>query len=374
MARIVPALSAAGVQRQEVFADVLTGDAGEMPVPEGVSVRRAWEPGAGWWRVGDEVAVAACDIVHVQHEVFLFGGVRASRSVPRMVSRARSGGAPLLMTVHGVPDLETVDHVFVQANGSRMPAFAVRRALGHLIGAAARSADGVIVHEERFAERLGSQYRVDPDRIRVIPHPVPDVVPMERAATRETLGVDRPTALFFGFVSGYKGLPLLLDAWESYRATGGDGELVVAGGRHPRMAGDATYEAEYGALQAQADRVGGVRWEGFLDEQRAAQYLTACDLMVLPYRVGMAASGPLSHALAYGMPVICSDALADAAPDPRGVFAPDREALAAMLAEALDGSLGAEIGRSSVAMGERLTLSRIADQLVGCYQEFTDGR
>lgn len=373
LAREIPALRDAGVDRQVVFADVLDPGCSDGPEGlDGVEIARTWSPGTGWWRVGDLIAARQPDVLHVQHEVFLFGGAHAARLVPRMIRHARAGGARVVMTVHGVPDLATIDRDFVQANGSRLPPMLVRRALRHLIGGAAASADLVLVHEERFADRLVGQYGMATSSIRVVPHPVPDPARLDPVATRRALGLDHPTALFFGFVSGYKGLPLLIDAWAMYRSAGGTGELVVAGGRHPRMRGDAAYEQDYSDLMARAEQAGGVRWEGFLDEDRAAEYLTACDVMVLPYRVGMAASGPLSHALAYGMPVLCSDVLADAAPDARGVFARDEAALGALLARTLEGDLGNALARSSRVLGERLTLRRIAEDIVDCYREALD--
>jgi glycosyltransferase involved in cell wall biosynthesis len=225
-----------------------------------------------------------------------------------------------------------------------------------------------VVHDRLFAERLTDQYGIPPYRIHVIPLPTPEPVATDRDEARAALGLTAPTALFFGFVTGYKGLPLLLDGWERYRRAGGAGELVVGGGRHPRLAGAPAYERGYAELEDRAARIGGVRWVGFIPEAEVPRYLTAADLLVLPYRDSLSASGPMSVALAYGIAVAGSDLLGPVLPDPRGAFARDPEVLGALLARALEGPLGGELAGASRRMGEDRSLARVAVRTVDLYR------
>lgn len=369
VSRLLPAYAEAGVPLQRVLADRAPGGGGAREYPSrGVEVRRVWTPGARFGLAAWPLRRAAGDVVHVQHEVFLYGGPAAAAQFAPVI-RAGRRRRPVVVTIHGVVDLDTVDAGFVAANGSRMPAPVVRTMLHRLLRAAARQADAVIVHEPALAGRLCEQYGIPADRVRVVPLPVPDAVPVAREEARRRRGFERPTALFFGFVTGYKGLPLLLEAWERYRRDGGDGELVVAGGRHPRLAGREAYEREYAALQARARAIGGVRWDGYADEADVPDYLTGADALVLPYRDGLAASGPMSLALAYGLPVLASDVLAPGAPSAEGVFPRDPSALAALLRAALHTSLGTRLAEASRAAAAERGLARVAANTVALYRE-----
>ena len=202
----------------------------------------------------------------------------------------------------------------------------------------------------------------------MIPLPVPAPAGLDRERCRAELGLSSPTALFFGFVTGYKGLPLLLDGWDRYRRAGGTGELLVGGGRHPRLAGEPAYERAYDALAERARRIGGVRWVGYIAEEDVPSHLTAADLLVLPYRDSLAASGPMSTALAYGLPVIGSETIRAMLPDEAGAFAQDPDAVAAALAAALEGPLARRLGEASRRAGAERSLEGVAARTVDLYR------
>lgn len=372
IARLLPAYAQAGVRRQVVVARRDESEHGRGPAPierplPGVEVARAYRAGVRFHRVGDLLARAPGDLVHAQHEVFLYGPLCTSLQFSLALREPRRRGRPVVVTVHGVPDLTTIDRGFVAANGSRVPPRLVRPLLRRLIGDAAHAGDAVIVHDEIFAERLVEQYDMPPARVHVVPHPVPVRQPRDRAQARATLGLDGPVALFFGFVTGYKGLPLLLEGWDRYRRTGGTGELLVAGGRHPRLAGTRSYETQYHRLMARAAAIEGVRWVGYIPDEDVPSYLEAADLMALPYRDALAASGPMSFALAYGLPVVGSDLLHAIVPHVGGVFERDPEAVATILHRALEGPLGPELRAASARIAAQRSLAQVARHTVTLY-------
>lgn len=370
VSRLVPAYADAGVGRQLVLAD-RSGSGPpviERPHP-GVEVRRAYTPGVRFGRVRRHFSRRP-GVVHAQHEVFLYGGPAAAVQFPSIMRAARRRGHARVVTVHGVVDLATVNRGFVNANGSRMPRV-VRTMLRRLIRGAALGGDAVIVHDQGLAARLVDQYGVGAERVTVIPLPAPEATPVPHDEARARLGFERPTVLFFGFVTGYKGLPLLLDGWERYRSEGGVAELVIAGGRHPRLAGDPAYERGYAASMQRAAAIGGVRWDGYVSDAQVPAYLSAVDALVLPYRDGLSASGPMSFAFAYGLPVLASDVLGEAAPHPGGVFPRDPDALAAVLRDALETPLAAELAGASRRAGQERSLGAVADETVALYRRLS---
>ena len=139
-----------------------------------------------------------------------------------------------------------------------------------------------------------------------------------------------------GRVDSWKGLDILLDAFERVRASRGDVELVVAGG--PVRGKETLFES----LAATARAMAGVHWLGARDD--IADLLADLDLFVLPSTEPEPYGLVLVEALMSGTPVVATDAggpreiVAEATPGSgRLVPAADRAALAAAVLAALEG-------------------------------------
>ena len=144
------------------------------------------------------------------------------------------------------------------------------------------------------AERLRSSLGVPRERIRVIPHGAFEHLtrlPVERPLPPELAAVDRPVILFFGYLSRYKGVDVLLEAFAQVEGA----ELWVAG--VPRVDMDG--------LHALAERAPGrVRFiPRFVEDEEVPALFRRADLVVLPYRE-IDQSGVLYTALAFGRPLV----------------------------------------------------------------------
>jgi glycosyltransferase involved in cell wall biosynthesis len=169
------------------------------------------------------------------------------------------------------------------------PALAVQRRL--LAGM-----DAVVAHSEHGARRLRDEARLDPGRVRVIPHGAFDYLtrlPDERPLPAELAAVEGPVILFFGLIRPYKGIDVLLEA---FRSVGG-AELWIAG--MPRM--------PLGPLNDLAARAPGtVRFvPRFIPDPEIPAYFRRADVVVLPYRE-VEQSGVLYTGLAFGKPMVLS--------------------------------------------------------------------
>jgi glycosyltransferase involved in cell wall biosynthesis len=146
-----------------------------------------------------------------------------------------------------------------------------------------RRFDRVVVHSERGLERLAT-LGVDPERLRVIPHPAFRSDPVRAD--------DGRTVLCLGAVRPYKGLG---DAIEAVVRVDG-ARLLVAGDplepvdRYRAVAGD------------RAD------WRlGYLSEQELDRALGDATIAVFPYRAELDQSGALMRALGAGVPAVVYD-------------------------------------------------------------------
>lgn len=263
-------------------------------------------------------AVARPRTIHLQHELFLFGGARCVPGLAAGLVALRAAGRAPVVTLHQVVDPRQVDHDFVRLHRVRVAPGLARAALVAVQGVVERLAARTVVHERSLAALVPSAT--------VVPHGVGASAAGDREVARRRLGVasDRLTVLCFGFVAPYKGLE---EALEGARRAGRAVELVVAGGEHPRLAGNyaASLRERFGAA---------ARFTGRVDEDDVGAWFTAADLALLPYPRPFSSSGALAHALAHGTPVLLSEALADSVGATRELaVAADAEAIAAALGE-----------------------------------------
>jgi glycosyltransferase involved in cell wall biosynthesis len=152
----------------------------------------------------------------------------------------------------------------------------------------------VVVHSEHGAERLVAELGVPRERIRVIPHGAFEHLtglPGERRLPADLAAVEGPVVLFFGYLSRYKGVDLLLEAFAQVEGA----ELWVAG--VPRVDMD-----ELHALAGRAP--GRVRFvPRFVPDEELPALFRRADVVVLPYRE-IDQSGVLYTALAFGRPLV----------------------------------------------------------------------
>jgi glycosyltransferase involved in cell wall biosynthesis len=289
-ANLAGALTRAGAKVTVLAED----DGGPAAERDGTTeVRRAWRRGpAALPAAAAAAAATGAPAVHLQHELFLYGGPAAVPGIVPALARLRRRRA--VVTMHHVVDPAGVDAGFMRTHRVKAPVPVVRAGVAGVHGAIRTLADEVLVHEPSFASVVRGA--------RVVPHGIETPERAERAAARAELGVaeDRLCALCFGFLSPYKGLEVALEA---ARAAGDGVELVVAGGEHPR-------EADGYAESLRRRAPDNARFTGFVPDGDVAKWFAAADVLLLLYPQPFAASGPLALALAHGTPVLMSAALA----------------------------------------------------------------
>jgi glycosyltransferase involved in cell wall biosynthesis len=158
--------------------------------------------------------------------------------------------------------------------------------------------DAIVVHSERGRARLTGELGIDPARVHVIPHGVlrllgddGDGTPRESRSPIQPDG-QGPVVLFLGLLRPYKGLDLLLDAWQ--RGIG-DAELWVAG--LPKFDISHLRDAAPANVRFLAR---------FVNDEEIAALLRRASLVVLPYRE-IDQSGVAFTALGAGVPLLLSD-------------------------------------------------------------------
>ena len=235
---------------------------------------------------------AACDVVIVQHEFGIFGGVDGELILEFLGALK----VPAVLTLHTV-----------------LPSFSAHQA--EVLRAAAMLVRTVTVFTATARDLLVCQDIVDETKIRIVPHGAPSAlydVSADEARARLDL-TDRFVISTFGLVSPGKGLELAIDSMPPVVAAVPSAMLVIAGRTHP---GETRRNGELyrDALVAQVERLGlgeHVRFiDSFLPVDAIADVLASTDVFVTPYvNPEQIVSGALTFAVASGCPVVSTSYL-----------------------------------------------------------------
>ncbi len=228
----------------------------------------------------------AVDVVHVQHEYFVFGGVAPWKC--RFRSFARKVRRPLVMTVHEI--------VTPHGNAAYRAGIRLSNRL-HFLHTAIRH---YIVHTDKDRRRLAAigaaEERMHTIRLGV---PTPPVMPSQEEAKRNLGLQDQFVITIYGFISRKKGHITALDGLRSLPQ---DVTLVIAGGKHPDDSTGYVDQVSEGA------REHGVRARitGYMPSSDVLTNMAATDLVLAPFTES-SGSASLALAFACGKPILASD-------------------------------------------------------------------
>ncbi len=164
----------------------------------------------------------------------------------------------------------------------------------------------LIVHYPNGKKRLIDNWGIDGDRVDVIPHgimPVGNLMSLPEARRALGLPAERKIILFFGSIRPNKGLDVLIRAFDIVRQRQEQVLLVIAGAL-PRGVSFKPYSQVIESLNL-SDYIRSII--GFVPQQDVDTFISACEVVVLPYLQFEAQSGVLMRAYAHKKPVVVSN-------------------------------------------------------------------
>lgn len=272
-------------------------------------------------RAADFININGVELVCLQHEYGIFGGVAGSH----ILALLRELRMPIVTTLHTIllnPDPDQ------------------RRVLQEV----AALSDRLVVMSERGTKLLQTVYGVAPAKIDLIPHGIPDVPFVDPSFHKDLFGVEGQMVLLsFGLLSANKGIETVIAALPAITARHPDVVYLIVGATHPhvlRQDGES-YRLSLQRLARElgvADKV--IFYNRFVSLPELNEFISVADIYITPYlNEAQITSGTLAYTLGAGKAIISTPYwyAAEMLADERGLLVPfcDSPALAEGVIELL---------------------------------------
>jgi glycosyltransferase involved in cell wall biosynthesis len=269
-----------------LFAIPVNDPESSYEYPERVRLELEQEDLASYERAAEFLNFNGNDLVCVQHEYGIYGGVAGGHILTLM----RKLKMPVVTTLHTV---------------LRDPDPYQRMVLEEI----AQLSDRLVVMSEQAAQFLREVYLVPNEKIDIIPHGVPDFQFMDPNYFKDRFKCDGKSVLLtFGLLSPNKGIENVIRALPAILAKHPNVVYIVSGVTHPhiRRREGERYREE---LQALAEQLGVspnlILVNRFVSAEELVEHVGAADIYITPYRQeAQIVSGTLAIALGAGKAII----------------------------------------------------------------------
>lgn len=289
-----------------------------------IAVLPTWRPGwAATWDVFTTLKRLHPKVIHMQHELRLYGGITPTLGLTVILNWFRWRGTYTVITLHGVPHPADVQSqgILPRFPGSRRLAKPLMLLYLRLVLA---TCDAIVVMSGVFRERLLAAFPSQSGKVHVIPLGVSSKANFESRGSPKRVR-HRPHAVAFGFLTSYKRPELIVDACEQRLLD--DFEVTLSVARNPRDT-SVSMEARYAALDARASRCSQLSWHHYLSDAELEELLSTADVLILPYVACVASSAVAALAEDAKVPVAYSKPLEELFGRTRASFELTPQALA----------------------------------------------
>ncbi|MBM9579728.1 glycosyltransferase family 4 protein [Leptospira sp. 201903070] len=237
-------------------------------------------------RAADFLNVNNVDLVCLQFEYGIFGG----RSGSHILALLHELRMPVVTTLHTILSDPGPDQ---------------RRVLKQV----AALSDRLVVMSERGAKFLEKVYGVQPSKIDLIPHGIPDVPFVDPSFHKDLFGVEGKTVLLtFGLLSPNKGIEHVISALPAVLEKYPNVVYIVLGATHPHVIRNdgETYRLSLQWLAHEKKVEGSVIfYNRFVSLEELNEFIGATDIYITPYLdPAQITSGTLAYTIGAGKAVI----------------------------------------------------------------------
>jgi glycosyltransferase involved in cell wall biosynthesis len=310
---------------------------------------------SSYLRAADFLNISNVDIVCLQHEYGIFGGLAGAH----ILAMLRELRMPVVTTLHTVL-LE--------------PRPEQRRVMEELIALSRR----VVVMAERGRQMLEEIYAAPSEKIDLIAHGIPDVGFVDPTYFKDQFDVEGKVVLLtFGLLSPNKGIETVLNALPAIVEEFPEVVYIVLGATHPnelREHGEV-YRLSLETL-ARKNKVekNVIFYNDFVDLENLMEFIGAADLYITPYlNEKQITSGTLAYAFGAGKAVVSTPYwhAQELLADDRGVLVPFSDA-GAMADEVIglvrDDTRRHAMRKNAYRIGRDMIWSQVAGQYMHAFE------
>lgn len=301
---------------------------------------------------------SSISVLMVEHEYGIFGGDTGVH-ILRLMEQVKK---PMIVTLHTV-----------LAAPNPMQKEIVERM--------ARLARHLIVMIDMGRQILTEHYDVDPAKIVVIPHGVPNVRKRASETAKKTVGLTGHTVVStFGLINSGKGLEYAIEAITGVVHKHPDVIYLILGETHPAVRKEQGEEYRNSLIQlVEKHGIGrNVRFNNkYLTLGELVTYLSATDIYVTPYlNKDQITSGTLAYAIGCGKAIISTPYLyaEEMLGEGRGILTPfrDSEAMSKALMKLLDDvPYRHKLETATYKFGRRTTWYNVAIEHLNLFHKLT---
>ncbi len=324
-------------------------DAPSREYPANVVAHLVQNDRSSYRRIAEFVNAHPCDALDIQHEYGLFGG-EDGEWILDLIAFVKK---PVIISLHTVLPDPSDAHL------------RVARAI-------CAAASAVVVLSATGAEILVARYNVDPQKVSIVPHGVPDVAFRETDMPKGAFGLqDRTVISTFGLINRGKGLEYAIEAMREIAGRYPAALYLILGQTHPvvrRHEGEA-YRESLEALVATYGLQDNVKLiDRYLPFDELVQYLQATDIYLTPYlNPVQIVSGTLAYAIGCGKAVVSTPYLyaEELLAHGRGFLVKFRDAASiadTVIALLDDPSLRSSTERRAYRYGRQMTWNNVAGE------------
>lgn len=269
-----------------LFAIPVNDPGSHYDYPEQVRLELEQDDLASYERAADFLNFNGNDLVSLQHEYGVYGGVAGSH----ILTLLRRLKMPLVTTLHTV---------------LREPDTMQRSVLEEI----ASLSDRLVVMSELAARMLRDIYAIPGEKIDLIPHGVPEMSFMDPNYFKDKFNTEGKFVLLtFGLLSPNKGIENVIRALPAILARYPNVVYIVSGVTHPQIRRQEG-EQYRNSLQALAEELGVssqlILNNRFVSTEELIEHVGAADIYITPYRQeAQVVSGTLAIALGAGKAII----------------------------------------------------------------------
>lgn len=237
-------------------------------------------------RASDFLNINNVDLVCLQFEYGIFGG----KAGGHILTLLRGLHMPIVTTLHTILKNPDSDQ---------------RRVLEEV----AALSDRLVVMSQRGFEILHEVYKVDMEKIDMIPHGIPDVPFVDPSFNKDLFGVEGKIVLLsFGLLSTNKGIENVISALPDIVERYPNTVYIVVGATHPHVIineGESYRMSLQWLAQQKGVESNVIFYNRFVSLEELVEFISAADIYITPYlNEAQITSGTLAYTLGAGKAII----------------------------------------------------------------------